>query len=240
MWTGTESCSTHDAGENRHVSEVWPQLYPARYRDARGSEATVIENDGHLLRTVVRGVEFTGRDFDILEPPPELDADLRSQFTLAHGYLADCVIAWEMPLTLMFRDRQAYGRLEAQLDLGPEGPRGGLTQERLHLVLRWSDGVVASRGQTGWFESELTDLQQQLPEGASLRCCFTCALSDYSPAGHGLFGGLACFRDNTAQYLTVHSKADIFRVWPTMTEFVQETFLCPEYSRRLPGFGYRG
>lgn len=222
------------------MREGWPQVYPARYRDARGSEATTIENDAHVLRMVVRGAEFTGRDFDTLEASPELHEDLRFGFTLVQGCLADCVIEWEMPLTLTFQGGPAYGTLRARLDLGPEAPAGGLGYEQLHLALRWNNGVVASRGKTGWFEDELTDLEQLLPDGASLRCCFTCALSDYSPAGHGLFGGLACFRDNKAQYLTVHGKADIFRVWPTMTEFVQETFLCPEYSRRRPGAGYRG
>ena len=56
----------------------------------------------------------------------------------------------------------------------------------------------------------------------------------------GLFGGLACFRDNKTAYLGVQSKADLFRIWGTMTEFVRETYVCPEFARRQPGAGYRG
>ncbi len=41
---------------------------PAVYRDAHGEEATVIENDGKMLRMVVRGVEFTGTRFEDFEP----------------------------------------------------------------------------------------------------------------------------------------------------------------------------
>jgi hypothetical protein len=78
----------------------------------------------------------------------------------------------------------------------------------------------------------MLDVQGQLPPGTHLRVCITCAYSDYSPAGHGLFGGLACFRGNKAEYLAVRSKADLFRVWGTMTGFVQETYLCPEFDRR--------
>jgi hypothetical protein len=34
-------------------------------------------------------------------------------------------------------------------------------------------------------------------------------------------------RDDIRQaYLSVHSKGDIFRIWDTKTELVQETFLC--------------
>jgi hypothetical protein len=73
-----------------------------------------------------------------------------------------------------------------------------------------------------------------------LKACINCAFSDYSPCGHGLFGGLACFRDNKQAYLSVQTKRDLFEIWSTMTEFVQETFLCSEFERRAPGAGYRG
>lgn|SRR5579875_150910 len=70
--------------------------------------------------------------------------------------------------------------------------------------------------------------------------CFTCAFSDYSPVGHGLFGSLACFRGNKSSYLQVQSKRDLFAIWNTMTEFIQETYCCPAFERRKPGTGYRG
>ncbi len=67
-------------------------------------------------------------------------------------------------------------------------------------------------------------------------------ISQNSPKrlGHGLFDGLACFRDNKQGYLSVQTKRDLFGIWGTMTEFVQETFRCPEFERRAPGTGYRG
>jgi hypothetical protein len=60
------------------------------------------------------------------------------------------------------------------------------------------------------------------------------------PSGHGLFGGLAGFRDNKAGYKVVQSERDLFGIWGTTTEFVQEIDLCPEFERRIPGTGYRG
>jgi Zinc-binding dehydrogenase len=63
---------------------------------------------------------------------------------------------------------------------------------------------------------------------------------DYSPAGSGLSGDLACFRDNKAAYLEVSGKRELFQVWDTLTEFVRETHLCPHYARRSAHAGYRG
>ncbi len=38
--------------------------------------------------------------------------------------------------------------------------------------------------------------------------------------------------------VAVRSKADYWKV--PVTEQVPETYLCPEYERRVPGTGYRG
>jgi hypothetical protein len=73
-----------------------------------------------------------------------------------------------------------------------------------------------------------------------MKCCFNCAFSDYSPAGSGIFGDMLCFRDNKEEYFKVKDKWDLFRIWETMTEHVQETYLCPEFEKRIPGTGYRG
>jgi hypothetical protein len=73
-----------------------------------------------------------------------------------------------------------------------------------------------------------------------MRACFSCAFSDYSPAGHGLFGGLACFRGAKEEYAGVQDKRGIFELWSRRTEYVQETHVCEEHRPRVPGTGYRG
>jgi hypothetical protein len=214
--------------------------YPARYRDRSGEEVTSIRNDGTVLSVVLRGVEFRGGDFDALEPAPGTDlAPLRS-FTLQENALCSCVIDTAIPLPVVTPGGVSQGVLDAHLELGDPSPNGGIDREYLSLRLRYGDRVLTSRGWSVWFEDELLDLQRQLPEGTYLKACITCALSDYSPLGHGLFGGLACFRDNKAGYRAVRTKRDLFGVWGTRTGFVQETFLCPEFERRAPGAGYRG
>jgi len=214
--------------------------YPARYRDRSGEEVTSIRNDGTVLSVVLRGVEFRGGDFDALEPAFDPDPDTLSSFTLQQNALCSCVIDAEIPVPVVTPEGISVGVLAAHLELGDPSPDGGIDREYLSLGLRTGDRVLTSRGWSGWFEDELLDLQGQLPEGTYIKACITCAFSDYSPLGHGLFGGLACFRGNKPGYRAVRSKGDLLRVWGTLTGFVQETHLCPEFERRAPGTGYRG
>ena len=73
-----------------------------------------------------------------------------------------------------------------------------------------------------------------------MKCCHTCAFSDYHPVGTGTFGGLACFRDHKQEYLALKGKAALMHFFNKSTENVQETYLCPEFEKRIPGTGYRG
>ncbi len=214
--------------------------FPARYADRFGHEATSIANDGATLSMVVRGVVFAGSDFDGLEPAAGTDPARLTSFALQQGSLCSCVIEADIPIPVAGPAGTEEGVLTARLELGDPAPNGGLDRKHLTLVLRVGDGSFASSGRSGWFEDEMLEVQGQLPPGTHMRVCINCAYSDYSPVGHGLFGGLACFRDNKAGYRAVRSKADLFRVWGTMTGFVQETYLCPEFDRRQPGTGYRG
>jgi hypothetical protein len=214
--------------------------YAALYRDRHGDVVTTIHNDGKTLSMIARGVEFRGTDFDAFEPIEGTDPTRLTSFTLQHGCLCSCSIEAEMPPPLVLNGETLHGLLTMHLELGEPMPNGSLDREVLRLTLTLGESVYRSAGTSGWFEDELLDIQKQLPDGVYLKACINCAFSDYSPVGHGLFGGLACFRDNKAGYLAVKGKDDLFRIWSTATEYVQETYLCPEFRRRVPGTGYRG
>lgn len=213
--------------------------YPTIYRDKFGEETTTIDNDGRELRMIVRGVEFRGTDFDGLQPTGTQDISEPTCFTLQNGDLCSCVIDCQIPVQIS-EAQTTEGILEVHLELGDPEPTGGIDREYLLLKLRLGQRCHVSSGGSGWFEDELLDMQKQLPEGVFIKTCINCAFSDYSPLGHGLFGNLACFRDNKEGYRSVRTKADIFRVWKTMTEYVQETYICPEFEKRQPDTGYRG
>ncbi len=213
-------------------------VYPAKYRDRNGEVATSLKTDGKTLRLVVRGVEFTGKDFDSLDPVVNTPPEALASFALHQGSLYSCAIEFDMPIPVVGAGSD-LGLLHVRISLG-EPVSSGCLDYRVELDLELGEAHFLSSGKHGEFEGELLDLQGQLPDGTYLKTCFNCAFSDYSPLGRASFGDLACFRDNKDQYREVSSKGDLFRIWKTMTEYVQETWLCPEFERRRPGAGYRG
>ena len=151
----------------------------------------------------------------------------------------------EIPVPVVTPSGIVDGLLTFELELGEPLPTGRIDGERLELRLTVNQQSFCSKGDTGWFEDELLGLQSQLPTGTFMKVCFNCAFSDYSPYGHGLFGNMICFRANKTGYLTMTSgedfdKGDYFAVLETVSETVQETYLCPEFERRTPETGYRG
>jgi len=216
------------------------QRYPARFEDAKGTADTVIHNDGSELGMVLRGIALTASDFDSFSPA---DADLErasALFTIHQGELCSYRLSWTMPLAVVLDNQVTEAPLTVTLVVGAPLPSNLLDRETLRLELRLPSGTLQSSGTSGWFEDELLDLARQMGNLHAIRSCITCAFSDYSPHGHGLFGDLACFRDAKEAYGGVRGKFDLFRLWDLMTEFVQETYLCEQYSPRVPGTGYRG
>lgn len=214
--------------------------YLGNYADRFGSETITIHNDGRVLRTMIRSVAFWGYAFDGLSPEENTSPEKLTSFTLQQGDLCSCIIECDIPTPVEAGKEIIEGRLHVRLDLGEPADTGGLDRETLNLSLVVGDTIFAGSGRSGWFEGELEELQSALPVGTYIKACINCAFSDYSPYGHGLFGSMACFRDNKEEYLSAETKDDIFRVWDTLTEYVQERYLCPEFQRRRPGTGYRG
>lgn len=213
--------------------------YPTTYSDARGSESTIIVNDGQELTVHLRGVRFVGHDFDSLEPKDATTEQL-TQFNLCKGDLCSCRIQCRIPIPVQSPDKVHDGVMFSDLVLGDPAPNGGIDEERLSIVLQYDGQRIAGPGTSGWFEDELVQIQSQLPEGTFIKACINCLYSDYSPFGHGLFGGMMCFRNLKMEYLQVTSKEEFWSVHGRQDRFVQETYLCSEFERRIPGTGYRG
>jgi len=212
--------------------------YDGTYSDARGCEAIALTNDGTTLRVAIRGVEFSGCDFDGLSPA-DSSKELAG-FTLRGGELCACSFAFDIPIPVIAEEAEMAGKLHVELELGAPAPNGGLDREQLKLTLEYGEHRVVSPGNSGWFEDELVHIQRQLPEHAFMKACINCLFSDYSPYGHGLFGGMMCFRNIKIDYLQVKSKRDLLWLQGRQDRMVQETYLCPEFARRVPGTGYRG
>lgn len=213
---------------------------PTIYQDANGIISTSLQTDGTTLRILIRAVEFIGDDLDSLSPVANTMPEALQSFRLHQNCLCDCRFDIDFPIQVSRSGGFEDALLKAHLDFGKPSPTGGLENEGVKLQLKFRDLNFQSTGKSGWFEGELLELDKQLPSGCHMKLCITCAHSDYSPYGHGMFGCLACFRGNKAEYSQVKSKGDMFRVWDKLTEYVQETHLCGEYDLRKPGTGYRG
>jgi hypothetical protein len=214
--------------------------FAGTYVDASGSEPIRITNDGETLRTKIRGVEFVGNDLDGLSPVDGTPTEMLCSFTLNQGELCACVLNLEVSIPVVAGQFELQGTLCANLQLGSPADNGRISHERLQLALSYADERVLSSGASGWFEGELLDIQKLLPEGVFMKACINCLYSDYSPYGHGLFGGMMCFRNMKDEYLRVTSKDEFWAVHGRQERMVQETYLCPDFARRLPGTGYRG
>jgi Family of unknown function (DUF6304) len=213
--------------------------WPGSYSEAYGHHDITVEADGTMLAIEIRGVVFSGRDFDDLEPLGTSEST--GMFATSHGGLTDYKIGWQMPVQVVSRGTEITAALNCELVLGnPPGHEGARTEDLTISLVQPEAAPVTTTRPYGFFEEALADIQRQLAADTYLKACISCAYSDYSPAGSGLSGSLACFRDNKAAYRAVSGKRDLFRVWETRTEFVRETHLCPEFERRAPHAGYRG
>jgi Family of unknown function (DUF6304) len=195
---------------------------------------------GYEIVTMIRGVRFTSYDFDDLEPDQPAEA-MAAELSLGRlsGELADAVLRGDLPCTIEVADgRRESAFLSFALTL-PSADRSaertpGPKFLRLSIVIADEHFEVTD----DWFEDGVLRLDQAVhAAGARLVCCATCLYSDYSPAGHGLMS-IRCHRGAKTQYLAVRSKREYWSV--PVTEDVMETYLCPEYSTRIPGTGYRG
>ena len=213
---------------------------PAKYSDNLGTENATIHNDGKTLLLTLRKVTFSGDDFDNLSPVDGTTVELLSQFNLHQNCLCECQLLVSFPTTFVENNITSPLCLKALIKLGSPSPSGGLNTETVTLSLLHPAGAIRSSGSSGWFEDELLEIQKRLPTDSYIQNCFGCAYSDYSPFGHGLFGGMLCFKRDKTNYSAVKSKDDL---WPLLNRnnvYVQETFACDEFEQRKKNTGYRG
>ena len=214
--------------------------YPAFYADQFGSEETIVKNDGETLSMKVRGVRFTSEDFEDFEFGETVPIERLDEFQIHQGSLCGFSLLCTMPMTLSFPDGDREGQLHVNLVVGQPNERGALDYCDFAFQLVCGDLDLRTEKGHGFFEDGLIELQSLFPPGVYFRACIGCRYSDYHPGGGGSFGHMACFRGNKEAYMKVKTKSDLFKIWDTLSLYVQETHLCPEFAKRLPNQFYRG
>jgi hypothetical protein len=206
--------------------------YPARYVDGHGALDTVIRNDGKELSMTVRSVEFSGSDFDCLRPLTEPGSEKPGFFVLNKGALCSCTITCSLPIAFIVEDAERDALLSVHLELGGPSAHGGIEYENLFLSITAGDLCIDTEGPAGTFEEAFDDIAEQLGSRGMIKTCSFCVNSEYHPAGHGLFGDLACFLEARDELVNADSKCALLAIWERRTTMVQEVHVCPEFERR--------
>jgi len=219
-----------------------PTEYKGTYCDLHGSESVTVANDGEVLRLKIRGVAFSGPDFDRLSPSDGTSLEGIAKFTVSgSNTLCSFELMLDIPIPVVVNQAETQGILHMNLQVGHPTPNGGVQCISLQLVLAVDDHTTKSSGQSGgYFEEELLDIERQLPEDVYIKGCVNCLYSDYSIVGNGMFGDMQCYRNMKADYLAAHSKAEWFELSKRCDTRVQEIYICPDFTLRIPGTGYRG
>jgi hypothetical protein len=228
--------------------------YSAQYIDKFGTESISIFNDGKILKMTLRGIEFTGSNFHSFSISPVVDDAQRVLFNLfvddLCGYSIDC----QIPVWLIDNEGGSQALLHAHIEYGEpvdghtsfhyqDGTRLEINQqidiETLKLEIEYQGKTYQSGGKNLYnsFDEQLSELRDSFPPDVYLKTCWNCAFSDYHPAGSGIFGDLACFRNTKSEYRQVKDKRALMYLWSQRAEDVQEVHLCPEFEKREPGVG---
>lgn len=232
------------------------ESYPGKYCDKTGEETTTIQNDGKILWMVLRGIEFVGNDFHWFEPSEHGDESKLEQFSLFLGGLCSYTLDCDIPVLIVEGNKAHRESLRIHVEYGEpvEGPPGTIVHRKDGFVFRDSRQIghevlqlestfgggsfkTSGRNMYSSFDEQLTELRNLLPEGVYLKTCWSCAFSDYHPAGSGSFGGLACFRNNKDEYRRVKTKRELLSLWEKRVELVQEIHLCSEFEKRQSRVG---
>ncbi|MDF1661913.1 MAG: DUF6304 family protein [Planctomycetota bacterium] len=213
--------------------------YPAFFADQFGSDQTYIENNGETLTMRVRGVRFTSEDFEDFEFAETVPVKKLEEFQIHQGSLCGFSLLCTIPMLVSFPEGDLTAQLHVNLVVGQPNDRGNINDSDLAFQLICDDLDIRTEKGHSSFEDGLNEINSRLPSGVYLRACYSCRYSDYHPVGESAFGHMACFRDNKEAYLKVKAKGELFKMWDTLSLYVQETHVCPEFAKRLPNQFYR-
>jgi hypothetical protein len=161
------------------------------------------------------------------------------RIALREGRLSGSELVVEIPVLVVMSGTKIRGCLRASCEPNSHYPSqiGPPVLELAH-----GEQVLRLSARSSDFEAALPQLEKQLPEPGFLKTCLRCKWSDYSPSGTMEFGSMSCFRHLRAEYMALSQRFDkmTFFELEERSEDTQETYLCPDFTLRTPGTGYRG
>lgn len=213
--------------------------YKAIYQDKRGTEEIVIKSDGSYMDFTLRGINFDGQDFEMLEAE-EIDNTKfeYEMFQDGSGDLTNFRLTVTIPILLFdsIKKNKFTAPLIVHVEIGETTTIKGLDSELTCLTLTTSFGEFTVEKKLEWMEDALITIQNQLPEHMYLNTCLSCKYSNYSPYGNGMFGHIYCFKNLKKELKQVRDKHDLLHIWTAEAVdrgdifSVHETFDCSEHQ----------
>lgn len=215
------------------------KIYTATYQDKRGAEEVIFKSNGSELYTTIRGVNFSGGDFEQLTAD-KIDETLfdYEMFADGSGDITNFQLKITFPIQLYnsLTNQVSTENLKALIVVGEYTTIEGLDHELNGLILTTSFGEFVVQKKLEWMEDALIMLQNQLPKHIYIKTCLSCKFSNYHPVGNGMFGSMCCFKNFKNELEQVSSKYDLMDLWTDeriknqSLFFVQETFYCDEHQ----------
>jgi len=191
--------------------------------------------EGNSILMLLEAKLFQGQEFDSMELlfPETYSDEEKKTFTFNQNCLCDCGFMWTIPVKMVVGAKEMTSNLECTLELGIPAPHGGISYEKLKLILK--SGYlkpIETKLKSEHFSEALDEIQQKLGSKAYLRICYFCQYSDYHVAGGSLWGSMYCFRNQKQDYLQAITKEEYINVLRNCNARTYETDLCPEFLLR--------
>ncbi|HEY9260592.1 DUF6304 family protein [Chitinophaga sp.] len=210
-------------------------VFPTIYTDNAGIVITHFETDGKIMQFTLRGITFTGHDFDLLSLVNETDY-VGPGITLDQwGCLTNCTLEISIPIRIRQFQEEKMATLSFRLLL-ENGKINAYDQLSLQID-EYNRLDYPDKNPDFLMEGILPFLKRDLPENVMLLCCFDCAFAHYSPGGNSAFGGMSCYKNVKTQVLQITNKSDFMALQDLYREKInltQETWYCKEFQPATP------
>ena len=202
-------------------------IFNVTYKDDKGEEITFFESDGSTLNIKLRGINFTGKSFDYLEPSEDFQKANELFKLNQDNEITNCEMLVKIPVKLNDRENLIESILIVEILINETNyPK---TKKFSICVDNKSFDIITNDDTGLYFESQLISLQKKIPINYKIYSCLFCALSHYSVYGSDKFGTLICYKELKDKILKIDNKSDFVKLTDNKGNSVQETFYCPEF-----------
>lgn len=197
----------------------------AKYKDKFGIEDTELLSDGSSLYLTLRGITFSGVDFELLEGLLDESKFEYEKYCDGSATLTKFELTVHLPIILINEGNDYTANLKAIVNVG--------NKKYLPVYLELDTTYSTFKVSNMDFEGALIAIQRLLPERTDIKTCLSCKHSNYHPLGNGMFGSLHCFKKVEDEKFS--DKSELMHLWEKAVLEqklfnVNEVHVCSEHQ----------